>query len=301
MELVSVIITCYNKEKYITETVRSVLSQTYENLEIIIINDGSTDNSSEVIKRIKDHRLRLFEFENGGANRSRNRALKLVNGDLVAFLDGDDIWHKSKIEKQLKLMKECNYDMCFCNYDTIDDSSQINHTFFKVEFLDFSYKILTEKILEGNFILGSASSVIVRKNILDTIGFFDEDLKWGDDWEYWMRIVFATEKITFLDEILTYIRFGIEQVQTTLNHEKRRLDSLFILDKALSNFDLTCNQKALIHIAKCKVHYSYKSGYFSLLFSFKEALKNNVLIIGRVDVCFLLLKYPVKLILKKTW
>ena len=300
MELVSVIITCYNKEKYITETVRSVLNQTYENLEIIIINDGSKDNSSQVIKKIEDQRLKLFEFENGGENRARNRALKLVNGNFVAFLDGDDVWNKTKIEKQLKLLNKGNYDMCFCNYDTIDESSQINHSFFKVEFPNYSYKNLTEKILMGNVILGSASSVVVRKNIIDTIGYFDENLKWGGDWEYWMRIVFATNKIAFLNEKLTYLRFGIEQVQSTLNMGKRRIDTISILKKSLINYHLNKRQKSIVFTTLLKMHYSYSSPYKELLKSYSLAVRNNFIVLGRFDLLYLLIKHPLKLILKKS-
>jgi glycosyltransferase involved in cell wall biosynthesis len=299
MELVSVIITCFNKEKYITETVKSVLSQTHENFEIIIINDGSTDNSSNVIKKIKDERLKLYEFENAGENAARNKAMKLVKGKFVAFLDGDDVWHSSKIEKQLKLMKDGNFDMCFCNYETIDDSSQINHSFFKVEFPNYSYENLTKKILMGNVILGSASSVIVKKNIIDKIGFFDETLKWGGDWEYWARIVYSTEKIAFLNEKLTNLRFGIEQVQSSLNMEKRRIDTISILNIFLKNYALNNKKKSSLHLSLIKTNYFYLSPYKELLKNYFLALNYNILAVLRYDILFLLFKHPFRLFFKK--
>jgi len=299
MELVSVVVTCYNKEKYIAETIESVLQQSHENFELIIINDGSTDNSSKIIKSFNDSRLKLIELNNSGVNVARNIGILASKGTKLAFLDGDDIWHQHKIESQLKYMTNNDLDMCFCDYDTIDDTGQINHSFVKINFPYFNYEKLKNKILGGNVILGSASSVIFNKEIIDKIGLFDEELKWGEDWEYWMRIVIFTDKIGFLEKQLTFLRFGINQVQTTLNKKKRYSDSLYILKKALRSYKLTQKEKSLVYIALCKIHYSYGTDWCNFFTAYIKALNSNYRFITRFDIFYLLIKLSIKKILFK--
>ena len=299
MELVSVIVTCYNKEKYIADTIISVLKQTYEKLELIIINDGSTDNSLEIIKSFTDIRLKLIDTINSGVNAARNKGILASQGSIIAFLDGDDIWHRLKIESQLQYLTSNNLDMCFCDYDTIDDSGQINHSFEKVNFPLFNYEKLKSKILGGNVILGSASSVIASKAIIDKIGLFDEKLKWGEDWEYWMRMVFYTQKIGFLEKQLTFLRFGINQVQSTLNTEKRYTDSLFILNKAMMSYTLTKKEKSILYLGICKIHYAYSTDLRNFFRTYSKAIAYNYKIIARFDILYLLIKLVIKKILFK--
>ena len=299
MDLVSVVITCYNKDKFIEETIRSVLKQTYNNLEVIVINDGSTDQSLKIINQIIDTRLKVFDFKNAGQNASRNKGLIRCTGKYIAFLDGDDLWHPMKIEKQVDFLHTHNGDMCFCNYDTIDIMGNINKSFKKIDLKKFSHEALRHKILHGNYILGSASSVIVKKNIVDKIGLFDEKLKWGEDWEYWTRIVFETSNILFLNRCLTYLRFGIEQVQSSLALEKRYEDSVRILKKAITNYQLSHKQKSIVYSSLLRAHYTYGSSYFALVRAYLSAIRYNIFVIFDIKLFFLLLKFPLKSTLKK--
>ena len=108
---VSIITPVFNDEKYIADTLKSILFQTHSNLEIIVVNDHSNDKSEEVIKSFNDKRIKLINNDtNMGAAFSRNVALSKATGDYIAFLDGDDIWNKTKIEKQLVFMIENNID-----------------------------------------------------------------------------------------------------------------------------------------------------------------------------------------------
>lgn len=115
--LVSIIMPSYNSEKYIKDSIESVLSQSYNNWELIIIDDCSNDNTVNVIKSFNDKRIKLFINEkNSGAAISRNRALRESNGKWISFLDSDDVWMPNKLEEQLNFMVENNYSFSFTDY-----------------------------------------------------------------------------------------------------------------------------------------------------------------------------------------
>ena len=116
-ELASIIMPSYNTANYISDSIRSVLAQTYANWELIIVDDCSTDDSVEIIKSFKDPRIRLLQNEkNSGAALSRNYALREAKGKWIAFLDSDDVWDAEKLEKQIRFMKERRYSFTYTDY-----------------------------------------------------------------------------------------------------------------------------------------------------------------------------------------
>lgn len=124
--LVTVITPIYNGEKTISYTIESVLNQTYKNFEMIIVDDISTDKTREIVERYvkKDKRIKYFLLdEKGGASMARNFALSKAKGEYIAFLDGDDIWHKEKLEKQIKFMQDNNYYFTYTDYEYIDENN----------------------------------------------------------------------------------------------------------------------------------------------------------------------------------
>ena len=125
-ELVSIIMPSYNTGRFIAETVNSVLAQTYENWELIIVDDCSTDNTDEVVAQfLGDERIQYIKNEkNGGAAVSRNRALREAKGKWIAFLDSDDLWTADKLEKQIGFMEKNGYHFSYTNYNEIDEESQ---------------------------------------------------------------------------------------------------------------------------------------------------------------------------------
>ncbi|MBU7007217.1 glycosyltransferase family 2 protein [Phosphitispora fastidiosa] len=121
-ELVSIITPVYNSEKYIGETIKSVLSQTHQNWEMLITDDCSKDNTAEVIKQIIDPRIKYFKLEkNSGAAIARNRALEKAQGRYIAFLDADDMWKSEKLEKQLAFMVKNSIGFSFSGYEILRD------------------------------------------------------------------------------------------------------------------------------------------------------------------------------------
>jgi len=113
-DLISVIIPTYNRAHLIKRSVESVLNQTYKNIELIIVDDGSTDNTKEVIDSINDKRIVYVKQENQGASAARNKGIDLANGKYIAFQDSDDVWHLDKLEKQVHILKQNNADVVFC-------------------------------------------------------------------------------------------------------------------------------------------------------------------------------------------
>ena len=123
--LVSIVTPLYNSEKYIAETIESVLYQTYQNWEMLIIDDCSTDSGANIVKKyLIDKRIKYFKLEkNSGAAICRNKGIEVSNGEFIAFLDSDDLWKKEKLEKQVNFMKKNNYSISFTEYEEIDENS----------------------------------------------------------------------------------------------------------------------------------------------------------------------------------
>ena len=124
-ELVSIIMPSYNTARFISETIESVLAQTYTNWELIIVDDCSTDNTDEVVAAFSDERIRYLKNEkNSGAAVSRNYALREARGRWIAFLDSDDLWHPEKLEKQIIFMESGDYSFSYTDYIQIDEESK---------------------------------------------------------------------------------------------------------------------------------------------------------------------------------
>ena len=123
--LVSIIMPSWNTAKWIGESIESVINQTYEYWELIIVDDCSTDNTEEVVKSFSDERIKFFKNEtNSGAALTRNRALREAQGEWISFLDSDDLWNPNKLEKMISFMKSNNYVFAYHDYEKIDEESK---------------------------------------------------------------------------------------------------------------------------------------------------------------------------------
>lgn len=174
-ELVSVICPTHNSERYIDETIFCVLSQSYENLELIIVDDCSTDRTVERVKKINDSRIKLIVNEkNSGAAFSRNVALRNANGEYVAFLDGDDLWLPGKLEKQIQFMKEHKYMFTYTDYELVDENGK------RLKILYTGPKRVTyRKFLRIDYI--GTSTVIYKKEICPLLQIPNDIYKRNDD------------------------------------------------------------------------------------------------------------------------
>ncbi len=123
--LVSIIMPSWNTGRFIAESIQSVINQTYENWELLIVDDCSTDNTDEVVRKFKDLRIKYFKNEhNSGAALTRNRAMREAQGEWIAFLDSDDLWSPDKLENQIQFMTDNGYVFSYHEYEKIDEASQ---------------------------------------------------------------------------------------------------------------------------------------------------------------------------------
>lgn len=195
----SVVIPLYNKELSIQNTILSVLNQSYQNFEIVVINDGSTDSSVDAVKSINDERVRIIHQENQGVSAARNRGIEEAKYEWVAFLDGDDLWENNHLEEVNKMMTVFpNEKVYVTSFEYSDKRVMYKHkredSIFKIE------NYFKEAIREN---LMWTSIVVVHKSCFDAIGFFNQILVRGEDLDVWARLakkyqIVKSEKITAL-------------------------------------------------------------------------------------------------------
>jgi len=208
--LVTVIIPCFNSEIFIQDCIRSVLQQTYENIEIILIDDGSTDGTLLKLKEFETEII-ILRKQNEGAASARNLGIQNSNGIYIAFLDSDDVWHPEKIEKQLRLMIEKNLDLVYCGGESFGHPG-LSITYTPV-FSGDCYKEFLEFPTRAIIILG-CSSAMIRKSILEFSGNFDAKfIGAAEDWDFFRRFC-KYGKVSYVNESLVKYRLHDGNVST---------------------------------------------------------------------------------------
>ncbi|WP_214805573.1 MULTISPECIES: glycosyltransferase family 2 protein [unclassified Exiguobacterium] len=195
MNKVSIITPVYNCEKYLTRTIESVQKQTYENWEMILIDDCSTDTSKEIIRKFEifDERIKYIKNQqNSGAALSRNKGIEVARGDFIAFLDSDDVWDPYKLEKQLNFMIKNKYDFSSTAYNKINENNEIILDKISVQ-NEMDYK----NLLKYN--CGNSTVMYNAKNIGK---FFIPNIRKRNDYLMWLTIIKKTKKIYGLNEVL---------------------------------------------------------------------------------------------------
>ncbi|RLC39557.1 MAG: hypothetical protein DRH33_02555 [Candidatus Nealsonbacteria bacterium] len=228
--LISVIIPSYNSGKYLNEAIESVVNQTYKNLEIIIINDGSSDDTEEIAKKWqqKDERVRYINHKiNRGPAAARNTGIKNAQGEYVAFLDADDVWLPQKIEIQIKKIKELGADLVFSNWYVWEPEKKIKIRAFESNPVENNRKNLLSFLVKKNF--GNSSTALIKRLVLEEVGLFDESLRFSEDYDLWLRFLLKGMRIAFINEPLIYCRKHPKQASR--NIYRMRLSRLIIFKK----------------------------------------------------------------------
>lgn len=198
-DLVSIIMPSYNTAQYIAKTIQSVIDQTYQNWELIIVDDCSTDDTDILVGRIKDPRIKYIKNEkNSGAAVSRNRALREAKGKWIAFLDSDDLWKPDKLEKQIKFMNKNNYSFSYTNYEEIDVDG--NDTGVKVT----GPKKITKTGM-FNYCWPGCLTVMYDASKIGLIQI--QNIKKNNDYAMWLKVCQKAD-CYLLDEILGQYRKG---------------------------------------------------------------------------------------------
>ena len=228
--MLSVVIPLYNKEKSIYKTLQSVCEQSYTDIEILVVNDGSTDKSAVVVESYPDTRIRLIQKENGGVCSARNRGIREVKGEYIALLDADDLWNMRYLEEQMRMIHDFpEAAMWGINFAEVSDGKLIR----RLETgLPDGYRGYVENYFEMKGRVSDlfcSSSVVIRKEVFDKVGVFDERLKYSEDNDMWWRII-ATYPVAFYDRYMVFYRCDAEN--RALSHQMLlRYDSPFIVDK----------------------------------------------------------------------
>lgn len=240
---VSVVVPLFNKRNAISRTIQSVLEQTVQDFELIVVDDGSTDDSFSVVSKVDDGRIRLIHKENGGVSSARNVGIKAAKNPFVALLDGDDYWDSTFLEEQLALI------------DSFPNAGMwgVNYAFVKGDKCEPCYQGMGEGFrgyVEGYFEtshndLFCSSSVVIRKDVFEKVGFFDERIASSEDLDMWYRIILQYS-VVFYDKVLAYYNQNAENRVACDTDVRFPLikDIKYYLDKFESDFK---SNKAFSH------------------------------------------------------
>ena len=239
--LISVIVPPYNAEQFLDETLESVLSQTYENWECIIVNDGSTDNTEEIAKKWceRDTRFRYIYKKNGGLSSARNCGIKESKAEYIAFLDHDDVLTPDSLEVRINVLIEQNVDLVATKIQHFTDKlPKVSKNNARQDALYYAKEGLTQFLVSSK---ATPSTVLCKKSVMDTIEGFTWQKK-AEDLHCWLEVLFAGYKIYRIDETLLLYR---------------------LVENSMSSTDRNCSKEVF------EIIYSFKDEIFSLDIDFQ--------------------------------
>ena len=184
MPTISVVVPVYNAERTILETIASVQEQTFSDFEVIVINDGSTDRTLELLNTVQEPRLKVFSYSNGGLPVARNRGISQATGEFISFIDADDLWTPDKLELQLAALQQ--HPEAGVAYSWTCNMSEKGESFEPGQSVSFEGNVYPQLLL-GNFI-SSGSNCLIRREAIASVGEFDPTLKSCEDWEFYLRL-----------------------------------------------------------------------------------------------------------------
>lgn len=201
--LVSVVIPVFNREEFVGAAIQSVLKQSYRHFEIIVVDDGSTDNTKDVVSSYGDA-VRYVYIDNSGPSVARNVGIRIAKGDYIAFLDSDDLWDSQKLKVQMK---------------EFENDKALGALFTNARYINSEGSIIKESmagkdyVFSGNFLLEvsayrfphASDTILLRKIVLENCGIFNESLRLAEDIDLWVRIALKY-KVGYINEVLASIR-----------------------------------------------------------------------------------------------
>jgi glycosyltransferase involved in cell wall biosynthesis len=291
--IVSVILPTYNRAPLITRAIESVLGQEFTDLELIVVDDGSTDNTRQAISRMDDQRLRYINYDqNHGETFARNRGIQLARGEFIAQMDSDDIWYPQKISYQVNLFSRYRHlNLSFCNMKNINMITGKEENYF--EQVSYAFQELQVQKLEDDVweILGGLSeallastiiphpTVMFRRSMVESVGRYNETLRGAGDFEYWWRVVLKGEKLAYTNRI--YLDRYVDAHSLTANKltvNKRHLQALEICEQTaqdLGRIDLIPRLRKAKFVTWCRImfEYVYHQNCREAFIAYKQTLK----------------------------
>ncbi len=275
--LVSILIPLYNAEEYFSETMESLLAQIYKNIEIIIVDDGSTDTSLKIARdyeKLHKH-IKVYVQENSGAQVARNKAFEMSKGEYIQYFDADDIMHQDKISSQIEALKQYDFqDDVVATGKWMRFFNSIENATFKNQIINKSYNnkflFLKESWENIEYIIGQ--SWLISKALHLKIGNWNESLVRNQDGEFFARVAYAANKIIFVQSSIVYYRKGISSSITSkksYNAIRSQLNSYHLYANLVKE-DL---DKYSLHKAVASLYSVVYSDYYPL----DKQLKKEVL------------------------
>lgn len=199
-KLVSIITPLFNAENYIQACINTVISQTYQHWEMIIVDDCSTDNSIKIVENINDNRIRLVKLQtNMGAGFARNTAIKIAKGNYIAFLDADDIWHIEKLTIQINFMEEQNILFSFSSYGFINENG------IKLPKIQLALPSVNYNTMLNNNYIGCLTAIY---NCSKLGKHYMPKFRKRQDWAFWLMLLKKTDTAMSITQPLAYYRIG---------------------------------------------------------------------------------------------
>lgn len=226
--LVSICIPAYNSEKFIAQTLHSVLNQSYKNIDIIVVDDGSVDRTLEIVSSVQDNRLKFVSQPNRGASVARNHAYYLSSGTYIKFMDADDIISINCIEDQVNALLHKTNCVASAKWGR----------FFKDDLSDFQFspewvwktmqgiEWIVESLIEHGSNMTQPGIFLIPKDLIERVGLWDEELTLIDDFDFMTRILTESDEVVFCEDAILYYRGGMTN-SLSMQKSRKSLESAF--------------------------------------------------------------------------
>ncbi|MEM0542794.1 glycosyltransferase [Flavobacterium sp. j3] len=259
MPTFSIVIPVFNKEKFVAKTVESVLNQTFSDYEIIVINDGSTDASENIIQQFNDNRIRYFSKKNEGVAVARNFGIEKSSADFICFLDADDYWFPRFLEtmnQYIQKLPEQKVFACAIEIETKKKSFAATYSIDKksdYEIVNFFEASQKECVLW-------TSSVAIHKSVFEKVGYFDTKIKHGEDTELWIRIGLEYP-IVFINKVLARYVFDVDSISRKWNYffEAYTFDKYALQEKNNPKLKQYLDLNRFSAVIKCHLNGDWKT------------------------------------------
>jgi glycosyltransferase involved in cell wall biosynthesis len=247
MPTVSAIITTYNLEKMLPEAIESVLAQDWKDLEIIVVDDGSSDDTAAVMERYSGV-VRYILQKNAGPSAARNTGVQVSSGKFLAFLDGDDLWKPNKVSRQLEEFEKDSTVGLVSSDFSVDEGAKVTESYL-VGCQHVASGMIFLNLLRENFLLPSAA--MLRRECVTQVGAWDEAIRGSEDRDYWLRVA-RTWRINVIPEVLTVKRNRPGNL--TSDNDKLTPHRIRVFEKVLANDELTSVER---HTARAALSDNY--------------------------------------------
>ncbi len=283
-ELVSVIIPAYNAEQYILQCVHSVLEQTYSNLEIIIVNDGSTDGTLKLLQSIQDPRIVLIDQDNQGCSSAKNSGLERSTGNFIQYLDADDVLSLDKIEMQMHRINKSQDSIAVCrtvffHCDINENLGEIDTALIRKEGSGLSF-LLRLMGSEGIPAMVQPNAYLLPKEIVDKIGKWNVEISPSpdEDGEYFARALLSAKRVCFTGGVNYYRKLPNQKTLSQVRSYERALNLLKTVDLKFENIFKIERSKLtekLFQLNISQVAYQYGTDYPEIIIESRKILRGN--------------------------